>query len=195
MSWDDCQRFIDTVKQKFPQLNCRLPTEAEWENACRAGTNSPFNFAGEVDLTKVNYSGVFDEKGWDEKALQQTAAVKSYPCNEWSLYEMHGNVWEWCEDFWENDLGSKPVIDPKGVAKGTERVLRGGSWFNRGRSVRSVMRYYYSPDDRGSSIGLRLALGHPSYSQHNQQTPAEQTQHQGGQASASASTVSTEDGL
>ena len=126
VSWDDCQQFIEQLKKHFNLLNCGLPTEAQWEYACRAGTQTAFNFEGELDLDNVNYSGIFDKKGWDDKALQRTAAVKSYPCNAWGLYEMHGNVWEWCQDNWQSDLGTEPQVDPVLFEEGSEAC--GARW-------------------------------------------------------------------
>ena len=85
--------------------------------------------------------------------------VKSFPCNAWGLYEMHGNVWEWCQDGFVEDLGDVPVVDPSGTKDGAIRVVRGGSWRFNGRNARSAMRSSNSPDPRDLYIGLRLALG------------------------------------
>ena len=116
VSWGDSQKLIKQLNEMFSgQLDglvFRLPSEAEWEHACRAGTTTPFNFEGEADLQSLNYTGIWGEKGWDDKALQKTAQVKSYPANDWGLYEMHGNVLEWCFDEWQEVLGSDPAIDP-----------------------------------------------------------------------------------
>ncbi|EIJ35952.1 formylglycine-generating enzyme family protein [Thiothrix nivea] len=180
VSWDDAQTFIAKLNQIHPDLTVRLPWEAEWEYACRAGTKTPFNFGGKDDLNleKVNYSGVFDEPGWAETAKKETTDVKTYPCNGWGLYEMHGNVWEWCEDEWRSHLGTEDMLfspSPSGrgvgvretAAGGQEqgagvlRVVRGGSWNYYGRSVRSAIRNGNVPDFRNLNIGFRLALGHP----------------------------------
>jgi formylglycine-generating enzyme required for sulfatase activity len=110
VSWEDVQHFIE----KNHQLKLRLPTEAEWENACRAGTETAFHFDSDIALDQVNYRGTWDDnENWGEGALQQTAEVKRYPPNAWGLYEMHGNVWEWCQD-WYGDYPSEPVVDPQG---------------------------------------------------------------------------------
>ena len=164
VSWDDCQQFIKTLKQHFNTLACRLPTEAQWEYACRAGTQTAFNFTGELDLEKVNYNGNWGNFDDNEQAKNQTTAVKNYPCNAWGLYEMHGNVWEWCSDSWQNGLGSEPQIDPEFFKASSERVLRGGGWSDRGRNMRSAMRNYYSPGVRYDRIGLRLVVGQSSTS-------------------------------
>lgn len=108
VSWDDAQTFIAKLNQIHPDLTVRLPWETEWEYACRAGTQTPFHFGEKEDLTleKVNYSGE-----WDNFNLEgETKDVKNYPCNAWGLYEMHGNVWEWCEDEWQDHLGKNDVL-------------------------------------------------------------------------------------
>lgn len=157
VSWDDIQKFLQRINKKQPELDLRLPTEAEWENACRAGTKTPFHFGGKDDLNleKVNYSGKWDEHSSDGK----TQPVKSYPPNQWGLHEMHGNVLEWCED-WYGKYPEKSAVDPQGPKSGDNRVLRGGSWFNDGRYCRPAYRYSYRPDDRYDLIGFRFARGH-----------------------------------
>ncbi|MDR4513220.1 formylglycine-generating enzyme family protein [Nitrosomonas sp.] len=160
VSWDDIGNFLEQINKLHPELKLRLPTEAEWENACRAGTETAFNFGNEITLNKVNYRGTWDDFGnWGEGALQQTAEVKRYPPNVWGLYEMHGNVWEWCQD-WFEDYPSVSVIDPQGPDSGGRRVLRGGSWFDNGRYCRSASRGHNAPSDRDYNTGFRLARGH-----------------------------------
>ena len=162
VSWNDVQQFLTTLNQQQPGLDLRLPSEAEWEYACRAGTTDAFNFEGELSLAKVNYRGTWDDyEKWGEGALQQTAEVKNYPANAWGLYEMHGNVWEWCQD-WYGDYPTQLMTDPTGPDTGDDRVLRGGSWLNGGRYCRSAIRSYYSPDYAYDAIGFRLARGHQS---------------------------------
>ncbi|SEQ79033.1 Formylglycine-generating enzyme, required for sulfatase activity, contains SUMF1/FGE domain [Nitrosomonas sp. Nm51] len=166
VSWDDVQAFIETLNRFHPALKTRLPWEAEWEYACRAGSETAFHFGDELHLEKVNYRGVWDfndSNGWGKGARRSTAEVKSYPCNAWGLYEMHGNVWEWCADAWQEHLGKQPQVDPwrqDKLAGGAGRVIRGGSWFNFGRLVRSAHRSGFSPDGRNDLLGFRLALGH-----------------------------------
>ena len=163
VSWHDTQTFIAKLNQVHPDLKVCLPTEAEWEYACRAGTQTPFSFGGKDDLNleKVNYSGKWDD--WNFEGT--TKEVRTYPCNGWGLYEMHGNVWEWCEDVWQEKLPAEPVTDPQGVAGGDQeagvmRVVRGGSWNDLGRRCRSACRYWYEPVDRDYGVGFRLVLGH-----------------------------------
>ena len=166
VSWDDIQPFIERLNQLHPELQTRLPWEAEWEYACRARSQTPFNFDGELTLDKVNYRGTWEYKAdeWGEGAKQETTEVKSYPCNAWGLYEMHGNVWEWCQDNWQEQLGKEAVCDPwlrqQSLVPVSARVVRGGSWDDLGRLVRSAFRGRNSPDFRDSYLGFRLALGH-----------------------------------
>jgi len=168
VSWNEIQNFLEQLNNQhtelnLPELNLRLPTEAEWENACRAGTTGAFNFDGELSLDKVNYRGTweFESDKWGEGALQQTTDVKDekYRPNAWGLFQMHGNVWEWCQD-WLGDYPVEPVIDPKGPKSGGSRVLRGGSWFNDGWYCRSAYRNHYNPLLRDCDVGFRLARGH-----------------------------------
>lgn len=160
VNWEDAQAFIQTLSQAFPALSIRLPTEAEWECACRAGTTTAFAFGGKAELNveRVNYSGTWDE--WNTGG--ETKPVKSYPPNAWGLYEMHGNVWEWCSDYYAVEYGAEPQTDPVGAESGELRVLRGGSWINDGGFCRSANRIRYSPDSRRDSIGFRFTLGHLS---------------------------------
>ena len=165
VSWNDAQGFIrqlNALSQALqPDYVFRLPTEAEWEYACRAGTQTPFNFDGELTLGKVNYRGTWEYEAdkWGQGALKQTAEVKSYPCNPWGLYEMHGNVWEWCQDYWIEQLPQEPITDPTGPSTGAGRVVRGGSWSNYGRDVRSAYRSGSGAGGRYDYLGFRLALG------------------------------------
>jgi formylglycine-generating enzyme required for sulfatase activity len=165
VSWDDVQSFIKQLNALLPDLITRLPWEAEWEYACRAGTQTPFNFSGELTLAKANYRGIweYNPEEWGDGAKRETAEVKTYPCNDWGLYEMHGNIWEWCEDTWTEHLGIEDVIDPRQTSATytvSARVIRGGSWGDDGRDVRSADRGGNEPDFRNFYLGFRLALGH-----------------------------------
>ncbi len=173
VSWDDCQKFIATLSPLLHQspfsqalkseLHLRLPFEAEWEYACRAGNQTPFSFGENISPDQVNYNGEYPyhkaEKG---EYRGETVKVASLPCNAWGLYEMHGNVWEWCEDYYQSDLGSGDVTNPAGATESSERVVRGGSWDNYGKRVRSALRGLNSPDIRGNYLGLRLVVGQSS---------------------------------
>ena len=160
VSWLDVQTFLQKLNQLQPGLFMRLPSEAEWEYACRAGTQTAFNFDQALATDLVNYRGTWEwaSEQWGEKALQATTAVKSYAANAWGLYEMHGNVWEWCQD-WYGDYPAESATDPAGAIDGTLRVLRGGSWYNEGRICRSAFRSLDSPHNASLSIGFRLARG------------------------------------
>ncbi len=107
----------------------------------------------------MNYYGEYPYAGSKKGLFRgETVDVKAFPCNDWGLYQMHGNVWEWCAD-WVGDYPGKPVIDPIGPGSGSSRVLRGGSWVNFGRDSRSAIRYGHSPDYRGRDLGFRFARG------------------------------------
>ena len=133
VSWDDVQRFLDGLNALIPGQEFRLPTEAEWEYACRAGTTTPFWFGEQITPEQVNYDGNYPYAGGAKGAYrEETVPVKALPCNGWGLYQMHGNVWEWCQD-WHGAYPTETVIDPAGPPSGADRVLRGGSWISRGR--------------------------------------------------------------
>ncbi|BCG65827.1 MAG: formylglycine-generating enzyme [Methyloprofundus sp.] len=161
VNWDDAQVFITKLNKLQPLLNLCLPSEAQWEYACRAGTVTPFYFGENITPEQVNYKGTVPyAKGKQGEYRQQTVPVKSLAANSWGLYEMHGNVWEWCQDTWQEHL-AESVRDPLVVDSSGSRVVRGGSWSNFGWFVRSAMRYRDSPAERDGSTGFRLALGHP----------------------------------
>ncbi|MEI6066547.1 MAG: formylglycine-generating enzyme family protein [Methylococcaceae bacterium] len=159
VSWDDVKTFIQCLNLNQPGLLARLPSEAEWEYACRAGTVTPFSFGGNITTDQVNYNGNYPyadaAKG---EFREKTLPVKSLPANPWGLYEMHGNVWEWCADRY-GQYEPTAVIDPTGSSDGSYRVLRGGSWIIYARVARSALCGGFDPDDRSGDIGFRLALG------------------------------------
>ncbi len=159
VSWDDVQTFIGNLRRRLPGLPVRLPTEAEWEYACRAGTTTPFSFGDQITPELVNYNGNNPYAG-GEKGLfrQMTVPVASLPANSWGLYEMHGDVYEWCAD-WYGDYPTGPQVDPQGPQTGVARVLRGGSWNFNGWNVRSACRNRNEPGRHNDDIGFRLALG------------------------------------
>jgi sulfatase modifying factor 1 len=159
VSWDDVRNFIKQLNILTSGLGAQLPTEAQWEYACRAGTATPFSFGETITPDQVNYDGNIpyanEKKG---RCREKTVAVKSLPANSWGLYEMHGNVWEWCSD-WYDDFFDKPIIDPIGSDTGSSRVLRGGSWSNHGWRTRSANRGWYAPVNRDNYIGFRFVVG------------------------------------
>jgi formylglycine-generating enzyme required for sulfatase activity len=139
----------------------RLPTEAEWEYACRAGTTTPFSTGNNITSDKANYPGDYSYNNIHEPGIyyvrRKTTEVESFSPNAWGLYDMHGNVWEWCWD-WFGDLSSGSQIDPAGPSSGTYRVVRGGSWCTPPVYLRSAFREYAVPSVRGHDIGIRLVL-------------------------------------
>jgi len=161
VSWDDCQAFIENLnKQLQGALTLRLPSEAEWEYACRAGTETVFSFGDNLSTEQANFDGDHPYEGAaKEESKNRPMPVYSYDPNAWGLWQMHGNVLEWCQD-WLGNYSAEPVVNPKGMWHGgQECVLRGGSWISIGRSVRSADRNADSPDYRSNRIGLRLARG------------------------------------
>ena len=157
VSWDDGQKFIKKLREK-DKKPYRLPTEAEWEYACRAGTTTPFHFGETISTKQANFHSE-DISDKDKKNLPRlkTTPVNSFPANAWGLHDMHGNVWQWCQD-WYGDYPPKDVIDPPGSTKSPNRVLRGGSWFYRPDCCRSACRSWGEPGFRNYSIGFRLCL-------------------------------------
>ena len=151
INWYEVQKFIIKLN-KLTGEKFRLPTEAEWEYACRAGTTTPFN-TGE-NLT--NYYGSIPYKNFPKgTARKGTMTVGSFAPNAWGLYDMHGNVWEWCED-WYCPYPDSAVTDPVGNCNSEYKVIRGGSWYFNAESARSGRRYTHNPHDRGFSLGFRL---------------------------------------
>jgi formylglycine-generating enzyme required for sulfatase activity len=129
----------------------RLPTEAEWEYACRAGTTTSFNTGNTITTDQANYNG-----NAAETYREQTTPVGSFAPNAWGLYDMHGNVWEWCWDRY-GDYPGEARNNPEGASSGRSRVFRGGSWSRAAQFVRSAGREYDSPSYRDSTLGFRLA--------------------------------------
>ena len=148
VSWNDTQAFIQKLNETVSDLKAKLPSEAQWEYACRAGTTTRYSFGDGISDYQVRYG----------KWFAGTVPVKSLPANPWGLYEMHGNVEEWCQD-WFGSYPAEPVVDPKGSQSGTDRVLRGGSWVFNGRDCRSAVRDHSDPAYRNSGSGFRLSLG------------------------------------
>ncbi|MCI5165291.1 MAG: formylglycine-generating enzyme family protein [Candidatus Electrothrix sp. GM3_4] len=160
VSYQDAILFIQLLNELIPGIRARLLTEAEWEYCCRAGSATPFSLGNRITPDQVNYNGQYPyHTGLAGRNRKQSVAVKSFPCNAWGLYEMHGNVWEWCHDHWQENLFSEePKINPQGSKNGEFQVVRGGSWFLGGRGVRSAVRGKFAPHFRNSRIGFRIAL-------------------------------------
>jgi formylglycine-generating enzyme required for sulfatase activity len=170
VSWNDAQQFIEKLNGLIPNLNARLPTEAQWEYACRAGKTTPFSFGENITPEQVNYNGNYPYAGGKTGLYRKkTVPVKSLPPNPWVLYEIHGNVWEWCQD-WFGDYLAESVVDPIGPSEGASRVLRGGSWSHIGWHTRSARRYRLKPDGRSNEVGFRLSLGQVASARQGKQT-------------------------
>ena len=158
VSWEDCLVFLERINSQMPGFDFRLPTEAEWEYACRAGTQTPFSFGDNLTTDQANYNGDYPyNNGPKGKHRIGTVEVESFPCNDWGLYDMHGNVWEWCSD-WYGEYPTGSVTDPAGPDDGPLRVLRGGSWNFSAQSCRSAYRYCGYPGCRFDDVGFRLVF-------------------------------------
>lgn len=157
VSWNECQQFIKKLRDKDGKAY-RLPTEAEWEYACRAGTTTPFHFGETISTDQVNYDGNATYGNGNKGVYRKkTTPVGRFPANAFGIFDMHGNLWEWCQD-WYGDYPQKDVIDPKGPDAGQYRVLRGGSWSYHPRHCRSAARFKYEPSDRDRYCGFRLCF-------------------------------------
>jgi formylglycine-generating enzyme len=167
VSWNDAVEYCRWLSEKTGKLY-RLPTEAEWEYACRAGSRTAFNTGGNITTSQSNYDGNNpynnNQKG---RFRANTVAVDTFEPNAWGLFNMHGNVLEWCSDWggdWRyrtyyNDCKAKGTVhDPQGVATGWYRVVRGGGWWTDAESCRSAYRHDYGPEVRYGDIGFRLVL-------------------------------------
>lgn len=151
VSWNDAQAFIKKLNEKEGQHQYRLPTEAEWEYAARAGTATAYSFGDNSnDLGRYAWYGEDFTNGG-------THPVGKKLPNAWGLFDVHGNVWEWVQDkYSETYYAQSPETDPSGPANGNQYVVRGGSWHETATSWRSSFRKTYDPDYRGISIGFRL---------------------------------------
>ncbi|MEO2018285.1 MAG: SUMF1/EgtB/PvdO family nonheme iron enzyme [Fuerstiella sp.] len=153
VSWSDCRRFMATLKEKVPDHTFALPTEAQWEYACRAGSDSEFSF-GNDESQLEDYALFAGNKEWPGKDGKfRYHDVSTGKSNAWGLHDMHGGVWEWCTDRYDADYYfSSPLVDPGGPASGRFRVLRGGSWFRDGRYARSAYRRFFHPSADGDGV-------------------------------------------
>jgi formylglycine-generating enzyme required for sulfatase activity len=154
VSWDDAQEFCRKARERTG-LAVRLLTQAEWEHACRAGTRTTYHTGdAETDL---------DRAAWHYRnSGNRTHPVGQKAPNTWGLYDMHGNVWEWCADYWCRDYGAEAATDPLGAAQGRECVLRGGCWDNHPTYCRSANRIRLGLDYRSYGVGFRVASSLPS---------------------------------
>lgn len=160
VSWDDVQGWLTKMNADHPLPSgwkWVLPTEAQWEYACRAGTETAFSFGSMLNGKEENCCG-HSPYGTSAKGpyLVKTKDVGGYAANAWGLYDMHGNVREWCADYY-GDYPSGSATDPKSATTGSDRVLRGGSWLYFALCCRSAFRTSYTPDYRYYDLGFRVA--------------------------------------
>ncbi|WP_071188929.1 bifunctional serine/threonine-protein kinase/formylglycine-generating enzyme family protein [Trichormus sp. NMC-1] len=159
VSWLDAQEFCARIS-KSTGKKYRLPSEAEWEYACRAGTTTPFYFGDNITTDLVNYDGNYPyNSGAKGKYRQQTTDVGIFPPNAFGLYDMHGNVWEWCEDDWQENYINAPTEASASINRsGSGNILRGGSWNNGARHCRSASRDSYARVNRSNYVGFRVVV-------------------------------------
>ena len=158
VSWNDAAEFCQKASQKTGK-EIRLPTEAEWEYACRAGTRAPFSSGETISTDQANYDRNYTYgSGRKGEYRKKTIQVGSFQPNEWGLYDMHGNVWEWCGDWYgEKYYGESDRKNPQGPSSGEFRVLRGGSWIRDPFHCRSATRYWSNPANTIYDTGFRVA--------------------------------------
>ncbi len=158
VSWNDAAEFCRKLSRKTGK-EFRLPTEVEWEYACRAGTTTAFHYGNSLSSDKANFDGRYPYgdarrsryRGW-------TTRVGSFKPNDWGLYDMHGNVWEWCSDWYDKDYDKRsPGRDPKGPGSGKYPRLRGGSWGTYASDCRSAGPGWSGPPDGSDDSGFRCA--------------------------------------
>ncbi|NEO86189.1 MAG: formylglycine-generating enzyme family protein [Spirulina sp. SIO3F2] len=172
VSWDDATEFCQRLSNRTGRLY-RLPSEAEWEYACRAGTETPFHFGETITTDLANYRGT-DWKELNESGSygdgpkgeyrEETTEVGQFPANAWGLHDMHGNVWEWCEDDWHGSYNGAPDDGGAWVEADrseTNRVLRGGSGFNIPGFCRSAVRSSSTRGDFDGPVGFRVVCDPP----------------------------------
>jgi formylglycine-generating enzyme required for sulfatase activity len=164
VSWEEavefCRRLSALPAEQRGRRVYRLPTEAEWEYACRAGVTTPFYWGNSISAEDANFDAGRPYFPLSKRpSLGRTCGVGGYLPNEFGLYGMHGNVWEWCADWYSEDYYQhSPDSDPQGPDSGTLRVLRGGSWFAGGAGCRSAVRHALPPGEREDDCGFRVAL-------------------------------------
>ncbi|MCH9650961.1 MAG: formylglycine-generating enzyme family protein [Deltaproteobacteria bacterium] len=182
VSWQEAKGFLEELKVRVKGLSPRLPTEAEWEWACRAETRRA-TYAGDLEILGLHNAPILDSiawyggnsgvdfdldngadissDAWKEKQYPETTRagtriIGQKAPNPWGFYDMLGNVWEWCEDY-DGPYSKDAETDPTGPAEGAGRVIRGGSWYNDARNLRAAYRNHYKPSDRAGNLGFRLA--------------------------------------
>jgi formylglycine-generating enzyme required for sulfatase activity len=163
VSWHDAVEFCARLSNHTGRTY-RLPSEAEWEYACRAGTTTAFYFGDTISTDQANYNGNYTYGSGKEGIYREcTTAVGSFKPNGFGLYDMHGNVWEWCQDVLHNTYEGSPSDGSPWMDRGDEsrRIIRGGSWFNNPRNCRSACRSDYDPGNRFNPFGFRVICEAP----------------------------------
>jgi formylglycine-generating enzyme required for sulfatase activity len=164
VTWDRavefCRRLSDLADEKQSRRRYRLPTEAEWEYACRAGTTTAFNIGSSLSSDAANIDGRIPYGGSSVgRCLHRTTKIGTYRANRFGLHDMHGNVWEWCADWYDGHYYQEcPQHDPLGPATGDFRILRGGSWEDSAKHARSAVRLRFTPDHHNQTIGFRVVM-------------------------------------
>jgi formylglycine-generating enzyme required for sulfatase activity len=153
VSWNDCQDFVDAMNALDPAYEYRLPSESEWEYCCRAGTTTRFYWGDDPDLILIDSYAWYVDHSWCE-----THPVAQLIANAWGLYDMTGNVWEWCQDYYRSNYIEAPVDgSPWMEPSGTSHVQRGGSYSADGQYCRSASRQVICPGGSDYDLGFRLA--------------------------------------
>ena len=149
VSWRDAKAYVAWLAEWSGIRTYRLLSEAEWEYCCRAGTRTPYSTGETITTEQANFADL----------AHATTPTLRFPRNPWGLHDMHGNVWEWCEDHWHDDYGGNPPTTGSvwQGGDGTRRVLRGGSWFDPPEELRSASRNWERPASRFSTLGFRVA--------------------------------------
>jgi len=145
VSYWDAIDFCEWLTNQSGKVH-RLPTEAEWEYACRAGSSTVYSYGDKENKSKMHYLEA------------STSSVAKFPANVWGLYDMHGNVWEWCSSVWDENYSGKEQLDASSERGNNEgRILRGGAWYSGNNGCRSARHLFFSPEDRYGFIGFRIA--------------------------------------
>lgn len=151
VSWEDCQHFINKLND-LGMGRFRLPTEAEWEYACKLGAQQRYDWGDDPSYSEIN------QHAWIyPRAEGRSQPVGQKKASAWGLYDMCGNVWEWCQD-WKGKYPDQPQVDYQGPTTGQDRIFRGGSWFNLDKTARCANRNAHVPDEPYTNIGLRLVM-------------------------------------